>query len=134
MGRASAAPPHAVGGAPQSAAQAAMWESVHERVRLFLRDAKNVSGGAKLATAEAEVAELERLLEVELQERGGYGDGVRGKVLRSDGGGLAAFVAADVALPKRGGFFDLAAFLSDDAERAVSCRIICQKHVLAATS
>ena len=89
MGRASAAPPHAVGGAPQSAAQAAMWESVHERVRLFLRDAKNVSGGAKLATAEAEVAELERLLEVELQERGGYGDGVRGKVLHSDGGGFA---------------------------------------------
>ena len=117
MGRASAAPPHAVGGAPQSAAQAAMWESVHERVRLFLRDAKNVSGGAKLATAEAEVAELERLLEVELQERGGYGDGVRGKVLRSDGGGLAEFVAADVALPNRGGFFDLAAFLSDDVER-----------------
>ena len=84
-----------------------MWECVHARVLEFLRDAREVDGGAKLATAEAEVAELERLLEEELSLRGSYGDGVSGPSLRSGDAGLAPFVAADVALPARGGFFDL---------------------------
>ena len=118
MGRGGAAPPHARAGAPQSNAQRAMWECVHARVLEFLRDAREVDGGAKLATAEAEVAALERLLEEELSLRGSYGDGVSGPSLRSGDAGLAPFVAADVALPARGGFFDLAAYLPDEAERA----------------
>ena len=118
MGRAAVAPPHARAGAPMSEAQRAIWESVHGRVLTFLRDAREVSGGAALATAEAEVAELERLLEAELVARGGYGDGVRGVALGSEGAGLAPFVAADIALPKRGAFFDLAEFLPDAEVRA----------------
>ena len=101
-----------------SPAQEGIWGSIHTRVREFLRGARDVCGGAKLATAEAEVAELERLLEEELSLRGGYGDGVRGHTLGRNGDGLADFVAANVALPERGGFFDLAAFLSDEVERA----------------
>ena len=118
MGRAAVAPPHARAGAPMSDAQRAIWEGVHARVLTFLRDAREVSGGAALATAEAEVAELERLLEAELVARGGYGDGVRGVALGSEGAGLAPFVAADIALPKRGAFFDLAEFLPDAEVRA----------------
>ena len=101
-----------------SAPQVAVWESVHARVSTFLRDARHVDGGAKLATAEAEVAELERLLEDDIAERGGYGDGVRGASLGHDGAGLAQFVADNVALPARGGFFDLGAYLVDDTVRA----------------
>ena len=82
-----------------SASQVAVWDSVHARVSTFLRDVRQVDGGAKLATAAAEVAELERLLEVEIAERGGYGDGVRGASLGHDGAGLAQFVADNVALP-----------------------------------
>jgi len=118
MGRATVAPPYARAGAPASASQDAVWESVYARVSLFLQDARDVCGGAKLATAEAEVAELERLLEDELQHRGGYGDSVSGKVLGREGEGLAPFVADNVALPSRGGFFDLAEFLLDPVERA----------------
>jgi len=101
-----------------SPAQEAIWESVYGRVMIFLREAREADGGAKLATAEAEVAELERLLEEELRLRGGYGDGLRGAALGRDGPGLAPLVAADVALPKKGGFFDLAEFLVDDDVRA----------------
>ena len=118
MGRAPVAPPHARAGAPMSRAQEALWSSVHSRVLTYLREARSVCGGAKLATAEAEVAEVERLLAEELALRSGYGDGVRGAVLESSDGGLAPFVAANVALPKRGGFFDLASFLPDEVERA----------------
>ena len=41
--------------------QLAVWESVHARVRVFLEEAREVDGGAKLAGAEADVAQLERL-------------------------------------------------------------------------
>jgi len=95
-----------------------MWERVHARVVTFLDAARSVDGGAKLASAEAEVAELERLLEEELSLRESYGDHVGGAKLSPDGAGLAPFVAADIALPRRGGFFDMAAFLPDAAERA----------------
>ena len=118
MGRASVAPPHARGGAPASPAQAAMWDGVHARVSVFLREAKESDGGAKLATAEAEVAELERLLADELRLQGHYGGPAGGTHVRPGDAGLAPFIAADVALPARGGFFDLAAFLPDDVERA----------------
>ena len=40
---------------------------------------------------------------------------VRGVALGSEGAGLAPFVAADIALPKRGAFFG---FLSDPEGRA----------------
>ena len=118
MGRASVAPPHARAGAPMSPAQDALWRSVQSRVLTFLRTAKAVEGGAKLATAEAEVAEVERLLAEELAARGGYGDGVNGASLGPRDAGLAPLVAQDVALPKRGAFFDLAAFLPEEGERA----------------
>jgi len=101
-----------------SPAQEALWSSVRARVLTFLRGARPVNGGAKLATAEAEVAEVERLLAEELAARGGYGDGVHGALLAPNDGGLAPFVAAHVALPARGGFFDLAAYLPAADERA----------------
>ena len=118
MGRAAVAPPHARAGAPMSPAQEAIWDSVHARVLDFLRDARSVDGGASLSSAEAEVAELERLLAEELAVSGGYGDGVRGAALGAAGSGLAAFVAENIALPSRGAFFDLAEYLPDGDERA----------------
>ena len=118
MGRAAEAPPHARAGAPLSSAQAVLWERVHAQVDTFLREARTVDGGAKLASAAAEVAELERLLDDEQLRHGLYGAGVDGPRLAPGGEGLAPLVAADVALPARGGFFDLADFLPEGSERA----------------
>ena len=73
MGRAACAPPHARAGAPMSTAQLAMWESIHARVRVFLEEARDVDGGAKLSGAEADVAELERLVVAEGLLHDGYG-------------------------------------------------------------
>ena len=101
-----------------SPAQEAVWDSVHARVLVFLRDARSVDGGAALSSAEAEVAELERLLTDELALSGGYGDGLRGAALGATGSGLAAFVGENIALPSRGAFFDLAEYLPDGDERA----------------
>ena len=118
MGRAACAPPHARAGAPMSTAQLAMWESIHARVRVFLEEARDVDGGAKLSGAEADVAELERLVVAEGLLHDGYGPRDAGPVLPSGASGLAPFVADDVALPQHGGFFDLAEYLTNDDERA----------------
>ena len=50
-----------------------MWESIHARVRVFLEEARDVDGGAKLSGAEADVAELERLVVAEGLLHDGYG-------------------------------------------------------------
>ena len=101
-----------------STAQLAMWESIHARVRVFLEEARDVDGGAKLSGAEADVAELERLVVAEGLLHDDYGPRDAGPVLPSGASGLAPFVADDVALPQRGGFFDLAEYLTSDDERA----------------
>ena len=76
-----------------------------------------VVGGPKVADAHTEVATIERLLAKELRAAPDYHTW-RPAYQSEAGGGLVPLVAAGVALPARGGFFDLAQYLPDAGERA----------------
>ena len=118
MGGPCSAPPHARAGAPASAAQLALWDNVHARVAVFLRSTGEVDGGPKVADAQSEVATIERLVAKELGEAAGYRTFRPPAYSSKDDWGLVPLAAADVALPARGGFFDLAKYLPDVDERA----------------
>ena len=98
-----------------SPAQGAIWQSVYDRVWVFLREVRTVDGGAKLARAEVDVAELEKLLAAEISSRDGYADtgGLSGAVLGKDLERIAPLIAENVALPSKGCFFDPREFLAD---------------------
>ena len=101
-----------------SAAQLALWDNVHARVAVFLRSTGEVDGGPKVADAQSEVATIERLVAKELGEAAGYRTFRPPAYSSKDDWGLVPLAAADVALPARGGFFDLAKYLPDVDERA----------------
>ena len=98
-----------------SPAQGAIWQSVYDRVWVFLREVRTVDGGTKLAKAESDVTELERLLATEVSFRQGYGDIDRlsGAVLGKEVERIAPLIAENIALPSQGGFFDPREYLID---------------------
>ena len=119
MGRAPTAPPHARAGAPMSDAQEAIWNNVYSRVWLFLREVRQLDGGAKLTQADSDVTELEKLISAEAMRRDCYidSDGISGVSFGKDVERIAPLIAEHVTLPSRGGFFDPRAFLVDPEVR-----------------
>ena len=68
-----------------SDAQEAIWNNVYSRVWLFLREVRQLDGGAKLTQAELDVTELEKLISAEAMRRDCYidSDGISGVPLGS---------------------------------------------------